>query len=188
MTWLTILVTDISNSYLCRVLGHCWFTSTTSEELYPIHSPHCSNYRGNNCILPSRVFLLMVMSDPELLTTDLPVNYNLRSTVGIRTGETGVFVQGYGICNWKNGSLSSDCWGEGLRENLGLGCVMWTRSKLRLWENWWWGVVRRAAGREEQGKRCLEDSWWGSDSWPWGPSAVTFFLGQYEWPTVLVLK
>ena len=41
----------------------------------------------------------MVMSDPELLTTDLPVNYNLRSTVGIRTGETGVFVQGYGICN-----------------------------------------------------------------------------------------
>lgn len=61
------------------------------------------------------------MSDLELLTTDLPVNYNLRSTMGIRTGETGVLVQGYGIRNWENGSLSSDCWGQGLREDLGAG-------------------------------------------------------------------
>ena len=90
---LTILVTYI-NKFICgRVLSHSWFT----PGLYPIHSTHCSNYKLNDCILPSWVSLLMVMADPRVPTTDLLVNCNLRSAMGNDSGRDwrdGVTSQG----------------------------------------------------------------------------------------------
>lgn len=139
----------------------------------------------NDCVHP--VGLLMVMSDLELLTTDLPVNYNLRSTMGIRTGGLGPCSGPYGIV-LENGSLSSDCWGQGLKGLGGWDVWCGPGSKLRLWENWWWGMIRRAAGKEEQGKWCLEILMGAVIPDHERAIRSLFFLGQYEWPTVLVLR
>ena len=109
--------------FVLEFFCHFSFTPATSEGLCPIHCPHSSSFKWNDvfCVVLS-LMILGCQSQTCQWTTTWSLPWEMR------TGGTGVLFQGQWTHKWEDESVSSERWVEGHREDLGLGCIKWTRN------------------------------------------------------------